>query len=961
MTAAILYWENEVDGVRFSCNCDGSLTPFEQWGLISDLRTPSGVPARIAPILCLIDEGLGELGEGGTTVRLPETALADLRPSELEGLGLPPIGPFTLRIEKSGLLTDESFTIQARLIRPGGQPVVNPRIRGVILDVGTRQYTLVNPIFAALRSIDGLNQARDMETRGPYLERLQRSLPPDALADDYVRFVQVARADSFTILPKIDSRGAVDFNVRPSLLRFDPNVEHDVSTERYAALPEARETEWNRQFSNGSTVRQTYAAGVGHYLVLADELKDALSIVKRVQSASKEARAAFVRNPRAFLREHLGDSANEAILEGLFWESGEYGARVREIGLWQPKVLPFVQQSGQEWLPPEEMGLRVGDKIVKIRPDEVKDVLAQLQKARERGETVITYRNEQIPVSDEAIDALKALPVRSDASPESRGVTEELKPKGRIAVLISDNLNTLDYQRISNGRPGQVGLVPAILKGRLYSFQRDGLEWLQNLWVRGAPGGLLADDMGLGKTLQTLAFLGWLRDLQVGGQVNRRPILIVGPTGLLRNWIAEHTIHLKDGGLGEMFEAHGPGIRNLRRSKSKISELESGIPILDLDLLASHDCVLTTYETLRDYQHSFAKVNWAVAVFDEVQKIKNPTSLVTEAAKAINAEFAVALTGTPVENHISDLWCVTDTVQPGRLGALKDFVDYYFPAGMVNQERMRELKTLLIDTQAAPMLRRIKQDHLPGLPQINFQITRTEMPPQQTNAYNEIVAEARASTTDKGAMLKVLQRLRAVSLHPAADFDGNHQSFIDASARLKDTFRILDAIASLGEKALVFVEALALQGVLAELIQRRYALATPPIIVNGSVEGSKRKSRVDLFQSGRGFDVMILSPRAAGVGLTIIEANHVIHLSRWWNPAVEDQATDRVYRIGQQRPVHVYIPLAVHPRLQEGSFDVRLNELLMKKRDLSRNVLAPPVASEADLSDLYHQTVHQES
>lgn len=320
----------------------------------------------------------------------------------------------------------------------------------------------------------------------------------------------------------------------------------------------------------------------------------------------------------------------------------------------------------------------------------------------------------------------------------------------RIVVLISDNLNSLEFQRDVNARPGQVGLLPKTLCTQLYAFQKEGFEWLQALWVNGAPGGLLGDDMGLGKTVQTLAFLAWIRELQSAGQVNHKPILIVGPTGLLRNWVAEHETHLRDDRLGELFEAHGSGIRSLRRTGSRSSELESGVPVLDVDLLAKNECVLTTYETLRDYQHSFAKVRWGVVVLDEVQKIKNPTSLVTEATKAMDADFTIALIGTPVENHLSDLWCVTDAVQPGRLGALKDFVNYYLPDGAVDQDRMRELKSLLIEHQPAPMLRRMKQDHLPGLPEISLHITRSEMPGAQAKAYDDVVAAARGAGGSKG-------------------------------------------------------------------------------------------------------------------------------------------------------------------------------------------------------------------
>lgn len=148
-----------------------------------------------------------------------------------------------------------------------------------------------------------------------------------------------------------------------------------------------------------------------------------------------------------------------------------------------------------------------------------------------------------------------------------------------------------------------------------------------------------------------------------------------------------------------------------------------------------------------------------------------------------------------------------------------------------------------------------------------------------------------------------------------------------------------------------------MQGALVELLQRRYRLKRPPPIINGSVPGEKRKSRVDDFQSRAGFDVMVLSPRAGGVGLTITEANHVVHLSRWWNPAVEDQATDRVYRIGQMRPVTVHVPLALHPGLGDASFDERLNSLLERKRRLSRELLAPVPATDAELRDLFESAV----
>jgi SNF2 family DNA or RNA helicase len=179
------------------------------------------------------------------------------------------------------------------------------------------------------------------------------------------------------------------------------------------------------------------------------------------------------------------------------------------------------------------------------------------------------------------------------------------------------------------------------------------------------------------------------------------------------------------------------------------------------------------------------------------------------------------------------------------------------------------------------------------------------------------------------------------------------------SARLSATMRLLDDIREQGEKALVFVEFIALQDALIPYLQRRYQLPSPPLRISGSVPGQTRKAHVDRFQSrpkGQ-FDIMLLSPKAGGVGLTLTAANNVIHLSRWWNPAVEDQCTDRVYRIGQTQNVNVYYPLAVHPRIGDQSFDINLHGLLEQKRALSRSVLASPIASDGDLQALFQKSI----
>ena len=193
----------------------------------------------------------------------------------------------------------------------------------------------------------------------------------------------------------------------------------------------------------------------------------------------------------------------------------------------------------------------------------------------------------------------------------------------------------------------------------LKTHQLAGLAWLQDAWRQGRPGVLLADDMGLGKTLQALAFLAWLREGMAISVVSPAPVLIVAPTGLLENWREEHDRHLAKPGLGRLLRAYGKDLAQHRIVSA------DGQPGLAPDALRSAEWVLTTYETLRDYDKDFWRVRFAAVVFDEVQKIKTPGIRLTDAAKSINATFTIALTGTPVENRLADLWCIVDTVHPG--------------------------------------------------------------------------------------------------------------------------------------------------------------------------------------------------------------------------------------------------------------------------------------------------------
>jgi hypothetical protein len=951
-----LYWRVEGEAVRFRCEEGGRPLPVERWAE-GDIRVDDGRTAQTGVLLAMVDADEATVSETRESILVPGRGVAKLEPWEARGLGLPDGPPFRLRVERQGLITDSGFRIQYSFLDSYGHPVAPVSRTGPIITAVGREFTLHNPIYDLVIAIEGLaaSRAGSFEERAPDLQRVQ-SIMSDVLggevsADEYMREISIARAESFTLRPRLLSNGDIDFDVQPASTRPGGTTER--------ALPPAREAEWNQAFRR-LPVRGCYPAGRGHYVVIPPEVQKALAVTKQMLSASRAQKREFVRNPRPYLREALPDLP-EAALESLFWEAASYGERVREIGLWQPRVLPFLKREGNRWLPEEAMGLQVGSEMVTIPAGKTAEVLSRLEAARAAGEASIEHEGHPIPVTDEAIEAVREL-IRiaqvfgTDTVPRT-GHESESESSDKVVLLIQDNLEDGGYRRSWAPRDApRRHEAPEAIRTNLYDFQHRGYQWLQALWLAGSPGALLADDMGLGKTLQTLAFLAWLRETASSNGSRPAPILTIAPTGLLRNWLAEHDRHVAVPGFGGIVEAHGAGLADLRTGEAAGGELLAGLPTLDLERLRRADWVLTTYETARDYQHSFGAVRWGVLVLDEAQKVKNPEALMTEAVKALNAEFTIALTGTPVENRLADLWCIVDTVEPGRLGSLKEFVSTY-EAGEhgADASRLEELKVRLSRPEPAVLQRRTKRGELSGLPELTYHVKRIPMPPVQANAYESAVQRARQG--GKGQMLKVLQDLRAVSLHPRLELRDSDPSFVADSARLDHTMQILREIQAAREKALVFVEARAMQAALIELLQRQFRLSEPPPVISGDVAGSRRLSRVEAFEKEPGFGVMILSPKAGGVGLTITAANHVIHLSRWWNPAVEDQATDRVYRIGQKRPVHVYTPLAVHPRYADDSFDVRLHELLTRKRSLSQELLAPPEATNSELENLYQQIV----
>lgn len=902
--------------------------PFSQWSVGGS----ASLRSACATLSSLAEESSGELlRSDGATFFLPHSDATGLAEAEARALGLPPRSPFSLSIQHRGTLASPDFRFQYQLFNDG-RPLIAFRRIGCVVQAGSQSWRLSAAHFALLDGMDALNEGlgTSMEERMRVFARFECFLSAQAIesvnVSGYLAATHVSVAGAFSLRLRVQEG---EFRLEPVLHANAPTDE----THPPELLPPEQHAGFLRDHQSG---RGRYSIGASHYLVVEDDLQRALDLVAEIQTRSDVYQTEFLRNPRAFLRAEYGDSLPEEVLDSLFVETPQYlSDRVKGIGRWDPPVIPWVKLPANSWLPPEEVGIEVGGVRLAVKATEADEIIRQVEQAIGRGEPQVDIGGQSVPATHETLEAVRT--AKSLASTPAEEIQREPRtPAGRTVLLIERDFDESGDTTQKTARNSSTDLwLPLGLQSTLKPHQESGLRWLQNTWREGRSGVLLADDMGLGKTLQCLAFLLWLRHANPERAVGEGGFLIVAPTGLLKNWEQEFETHLDESGrrlLGRPLAAYGPGLKRLKSGSG--NDLARGGVSLRTDEIASAGWVLTTYETLRDYHHSFATIRWQVLAFDEAQKIKTPGTLVSEAAKAMNADYTLALTGTPVENRYADLWSIVNTVDRGSLtviggGSLREFSSKF--EASPGEDDLRELRIHLTEPEGRSlMLRRMKQDILEGLPAKTEVKAPATMPPEQARLYAEAVARAR-SIRERGAMLKALQEFRAISLHPWLMSDeepSDLTAFATSSARVVECFRLLRDIQARGEKALVFVDSRRLQKWLRVVMPAEFGLAEPPACISGEVPGIRRQAMVNAFQGlPAGFAVILLSPRAAGVGLTLTAANNVIHLDRWWNPAVEDQCTDRVYRIGQTKAVQVSLPIARHPdpQLTETSFDLTLD------------------------------------
>ncbi len=931
-------------------------------------------------------------------LRLNPAAVAALSSSSAAVLGIPATTPLALDLRTQNRIDQDDFRLSIRWVRPGGQPV-RAVLNGAILmtDAGPRRVP--EPLWSLHQAAEALSGPLSKPERFEALAKLREHWPTDPqlpveseayLADLRVHYASSLSLKLKTLTPEKTEFDPVLFSARTLTDVAENGEAVDEELDNILA-PAAQSLFANNRFRRETEARPVYVLQNGEYLFIDPALLPALSVVRRLQDSPEDQRRSFVLNPRKIMREALGEEkANEIDLERLFIDTEQFSARVSGVDIWRAPVLPWILPSQKNNWVPERFGLRVGEDYFTLPAKNIAELTRRIEDAALANKPDVDVEGllesatedgppppARLPVNDQSRETIASLAPFSDGfnlqSIAGEGAQDggwDAATRGKLFLVVHDNFEEVEYAPIGGSEDFEQKISatikpPALLKSILKTHQVEGLTWLAQSAHSGRPGALLADDMGLGKTIQAIAFMAWLQSEAAGGKRPRAPFLIVAPTGLLGTWRTEIEKHLQDPQLGSLIPAFGGNLKLLREEDSFGSrDIETGKASLNAANWRDAGVVLTTYETLRDYHFSFARTRFGLIIYDEIQKLKNPGSQMTRAAKALNAEFTLGMTGTPVENRLQDLWSIMDVVVPGFLGASRDFEKRHPSDDSTALAALKAQLTEPFKGRPPYMLRRMKSEVLDGMPTKTVHALEMNMPPAQANAYRDLVVRAAAAgaagTLGKGGMLTTLANMRGVSLHPIdpREAPDDLEAYAQDSARLAQTLEILKNVSAANEKALIFVEDLAMQERLAGLIADRFKLDRYPVRIHGGVPGHKRQALVEAFQARRGrFDVMILSPKAGGVGLTLTAANHVIHLSRWWNPAVEDQATDRVFRIGQTNDVHVYLPMAVHPDpdLAASSFDLRLNALMERKRNLTRDLFFPPDTNDRELGELFRE------
>lgn len=903
-------------GIMFIVNYNGHDLHFQEWKVTDDC-------IYYLPLATLVDNGYAYASEEGCLIPYENIYLLD--EDERLLLGVPQPYNKAMRLIGTSMLNMSDFEYKLEYLThvPDGELIVFER-RGNIIVKGREKYLLSEEQFELLDKIAAFNATLEEEKTIDYNLRCFAEIKTLAeqagcQLDSYLENENVYLPERIKIEVGRDDEG---FTVAPAV-----DIEENKKFQNYFDRIRKVQGQYPVQRENGERVR----------IVLNEVQKDNLRNLKNQggRHKTREEIQKMIEQPTEFFDPDAFDL------------SELYSDRVIEIGVYKPKFYPFICPYKSCWIAGATVETPQNGtiKVTINSEDELEDLKKEIQNTKKNKKGIVEYNNAQLDIEDAEFLAQTAKKQLNSLSKPVK-VDDDDCNEARKVLIIEENAEELGFavkeRIIEKGGKYTLFMDPFLQEGfSLKDHQKEGVAWLQHLYKSMASGCLMADDMGLGKTLQILYFIDW----HSRKYANHKPYLIVAPISLLENWKNEY----------ERFFMQPRMNITMLTSKDVSRQFNKDI----VEKMQKMDIILTNYESLRISQLNFCAVEFDIVALDEAQKIKSPSTLVTNAAKALKCNFRIAITGTPVENSLLDLWCIMDFCVPGLLSNAKAFAAQYENPLKKEDTDIVALGNEIHEKLSVYFMRRLKKDAAKDLPEKHELKKKVLMPSVQKNTYTSVINDYTNGTQPN--MLVTIMNLREVSEHPYL-YDStllNHDTneLVNTSARLKATITFLDAIKSKEEKVIIFIERKETQRMLQKLCFKKYGIIckiingdTPSIMKRNSLSKQSRQASIDEFQSVDGFNIIIMSPVAAGMGLNVTAANHIIHYSRHWNPAKESQATDRAYRFGQTKDVYVYYPIAVRSDIK--SFDEILDDLLSRKTSLATSTIFPTERVEVKQEEL---------
>ncbi|NBW99291.1 DEAD/DEAH box helicase, partial [bacterium] len=861
-----------------------------------DLNSPFSSFLALLPALSTIPNA--EFAD--ETLRLPNSILEESFASGDDPLkGVAPKCLFTLVVESVGAIALPNFTFRYFFKDEKGKVAVRPwgvfaQYQEKILRLYPRQSLAVS-LIEEFNSFDGTKRARKaME----FVNRLQQVQDPGRVSlSKYLTSESYLSADAI-VLKAQDEKGIL--NIAPTL----PGLETD---------------ELVRAFNYFSEVQNTYNLTIGGKItrvIIPESTKPILEEVKKHgRVLSGEQRKAVIKNP--FLLFGANPDINRELISVENWAE-RYGTNLTDAVVlsfgsvkhsFGPRVIGFSEEFKQgvvqapptdiDWFsgfpmeggdfPSPEITVTTvdGRQIALSLPDKekVEELERSALEAKRNDQESFLFDGLQIPLSNQLLEAIRTVAVQ---------LAPKLQEKKKKFVLkVVENSESLAFEAPRNEVSSEISekpySPPKSLRGlELKNHQIEGVRWLLRKFEDGSPGVLMADDMGLGKTLQILTFAAHcIEEKLIAELANEKPpyqpILIVCPKILFDTWLEKHIKENFNSLFMPFLKLHGSTLSGfLKPDINKDDPLEVKLKI---DEICENRLVLTNYDTLANHQTSLCRIDWSLIVFDEAQKIKEPNTSASIAAKATKGRFKIACTGTPVENHLGNLFSLFDTVYPGRLlGSAREFRETFgiFPDTPPDEtrEKLQKLRERIgVNEKSGYLIRRSKEDCASDFKTKNFVVQFCDLSEQQEQLYETVVSEVRVShNLRKGGVLEGLIKLQQICEHPflLEDYPLRHTTdeLLKSCPKLRATIELLNQIKGKGEKVLVFARFKDMQQILQRTILDECGFKSQ--IINGTTTKHAEKIISD-FAQGRGFGALILSPDVAGVGLTITAANHVIH------------------------------------------------------------------------------------